>query len=275
MQEKSDLAGAPACDYGHPRARFRGPECDFRRRHIAYLGGRETMGRFMGQPFSVMVEQATGYGALNLGQNNAGVEFFARFQGLDQLTRRASHVVIEISSAALQSNRYYRVHPVRNDRITSISEECGLGEAIGDAHFIRHFLSTAAQDNPHLFTKLRRHLAAHWVLKMQNLIAQFQVPVHLLWFSPKSPDNVSHAPLAADPLFVDRTMLNALWPHVENLIEVPLTHQTRVEEDPQLEFTVDQAAAAGQMLGQAAHYRATRAIVDSLRKCDSKQKRPA
>ena len=60
--------------YGTSRISFRGPKKDLGGRYVAFLGGSETYGKFLQEPFPDLVEQALDLTCVNLGYMNAGID---------------------------------------------------------------------------------------------------------------------------------------------------------------------------------------------------------
>ena len=73
---EAGLSYAP-CRYGTSRILFRGPRRPLDGRYIAFIGGTETYGRFIENPFPALVEAALGDVCVNFGMINASVDAFA------------------------------------------------------------------------------------------------------------------------------------------------------------------------------------------------------
>ncbi len=104
------------CRYGASKLMFRGPRRKADGTHVAVLGGCETYGKFIAHPYPDLLEKAVGRPVLNLGLQNAGVDVFLQDKTVGELCQSAAVTVIELTGAHNTSNRFYGVHPRRNDR---------------------------------------------------------------------------------------------------------------------------------------------------------------
>ena len=95
---------------------FRGPQRPLDGRYLAFLGGTETFGKFYDSPFPALVERRIGTPCVNLGAVNAGVDVHARDATVLAACHDAAATVIQLPGVQNQSNRFYSVHPRRNDR---------------------------------------------------------------------------------------------------------------------------------------------------------------
>lgn len=237
------------CDYGYSRFKFRGPQCDVARPHVAYLGGAETFGRFLRQPYPDLVRQGTGLGALNLGVVNAGVDLYLKNPRFLHLTQQAQAIVIELPGAAQLSNPYYDVHPLRNDRVLRPHPQ--LRRMFPDIdwiniHFIRHFLGQLYAQSPADFDHIVKGVQQTWITRMQELITQFHQPVHLLWCN-----NDAGGDAATTPLFVTAQMVDKLR-HLATSVTEITAHPVPVSREQRLIEGMN-APPSALSLGQATH----------------------
>lgn len=107
--------------YGSSRLLFRGPRRPLDGRQIAFVGGSETYGRCVAEPFPRLVEAALGAPCVNFGQVNGSIDVAVNDPLLMQACREAVVSVVEVTGALNMSNRFYQVHPRRNDRLTRVS----------------------------------------------------------------------------------------------------------------------------------------------------------
>jgi len=256
------------CRYGTSRAMFRGPRRRTDGPYFCFLGGTATYGRFVPRPFPGLVEDALGVPCLNLGQPNAGPDAFLRDGGVVDLAAGARAVVVEVTGAQALSNRYYAVHPRRNDRFLKAS---GLMRKVfpetdfTEFHFTRHLLHALQARSEERFEMLVAELREAWIARMETLIAKLKAPVLLLWFADHAP--VSGArPVAGfdDPLFVTRGMLDALRPKVLDVVEAVASPAALTPRTHGMVFNELEAAAAAECLGPVAHREAAERIVAHL-----------
>lgn len=185
-------AAAPedaACRYGVSRLLFRGPQRDVRGPFCVVLGGTETYGRYVARPFPDLLEQALGVPVVNLGLRNAGLDAFVQDADVMALVGRARAVVVQVLGAQNLSNRFYAVHPRRNDRflgghasLRALFPEVDFTEF----NFTRHLLQTLYRVSAERFALVAAELRAVWEDRMRTLLAQAQRPV-LLWAAPVAP----------------------------------------------------------------------------------------
>ena len=68
---------------------------------------------------------------------------------------------------------------------------------------------------------VEHELKEAWVSRMKSLVSRIGSRVVLLWLADHAPEaKATFTPEAADPLFVDRAMLQAVEPFVSGMVEV-------------------------------------------------------
>ncbi len=264
-EEKGALAPEEiSCRYGASRLQCRGPLRDPGRGYLAFLGGQETYGRFVADPFVSLIERDLGRDCVNLGCLNGGLDAYLQDDDLLSITRGADLAVIQVSGAQNLGNSYYRVHPRRNDRfLTATPELRALFPEVDftEFHFNTHLLLSLYRRSPERFATVRAALEQTWLLRMRALIAAIDVPVMLLWLRYAGPEAAQKvAPLRANPLLIRRDMLDALGRECAGLVEVAVAASEAVGEVGQMRCTPLQRPGAGQLIGPAMH----RVIADRL-----------
>lgn len=192
------------CRYGQSRHVFRGPARDLSLPFVAALGGSETYGRFVAEPWPALVEAATGFRMVNLAVPHAGPDAYLADPGVIEVIRKARAVVLQCPGAANLSNPFYAVHPRRNDRF--LRAQPPLVRLYPEVdfthfHFTGHLLTTLRDLSPHRFGRLAEGLRRTWVARMQALVDAPGVPVVLLWMGPAPPG------AAGDPVAVEAAMV--------------------------------------------------------------------
>lgn len=213
------------CRYGDSRLVFRGPKRRLIDPYALFLGGTKTYGKFIEHPFPDLLEEQLGFRMVNMAFVNAGVDVFLSDTILTEAARDARVTVVQVIGAHNLSNRYYKVHPRRNDRFISASaimQQAFREIDFTEFSFTRHMLSTLQQRCPGRFEMLVEELQAIWVERMKVLLGRIGSPTCLLWLASRRPDDppsidemVSH-----DPLFVTGEMLTQLVPRIDEYIEV-------------------------------------------------------
>ncbi len=265
------LSYAP-CRYGSSRLLFRGPRRPLDGRHIAFVGGAETFGRFLPRPFPALVEEALGEVCVNLGQVNASAEAFLADPVVPGACRDAALTVVEVTGAANLSNRFYSVHPRRNDRFlraSSVMRAVFPEVDFAEVCFTRHLLSHLHARAPDRFPILREELQTAWLARMRTFLDRIGPRAVLLWLSPHLPSDLPWEerpdPLAREPLFVTRRMLDSLRPLVRGVVMVQPSAGALQRRAEGLVCRPHERAAAAVLLGAPAHREAAAALSSSIR----------
>ena len=246
--------------FGRSQSRFRGPRPDLRRPYLAFLGGTETFGRFVPQPFPQLLQARLGTVCANFANANAGPGFFLEDPSVLLATGDARATVIAVMGAQNLSNRFYRVHPRRNDRVIATSgflKTLFPGLDTGDIHFTGHLLETLSGLDAARFEIVVEELKLAWVARMSTLLERIRGRTVLLWAAahppPEPGDGVYRAPLAPAPRFVDQAMIDRISPLVTQVVEYVASDQARAAGCKGMVFTPSEARAAQEMPGPAMH----------------------
>ncbi|MGH1330505.1 MAG: DUF6473 family protein [Paracoccaceae bacterium] len=258
------------CRYGKSKLLFRGPRKKLEGDYIAVLGGTETYGKFVEAPFPALLEQELDLPVANLGCVNAGTDVFTNDQTVMEICGKARVTVIQIAGAQNMSNRFYAVHPRRNDRFlraSTLLKTIYREIDFTDFNFTRHLLSTLCETSPEKFAMVRQELKDAWVARMKTMLAKVGSKVVLVWMANHSPDDGDAVEcLGADPLFVDRKMLDELRPLVKDIVEVVASEDEVEAGFERMVFADMDAPTAREMLGPIVHARAADALADSIAK---------
>ena len=154
------------CRYGTSKLTFRGPRRALEGPYVAFLGGIVTFGKFIEQPFPLRVEHLMGVTSVNFGQVNAGLDVFANDASILEVAAQSKVTVMEATGAANMSNRFYTVHPRRNDRFLHAMPD--LRRLYHDVDFTQfsfthHMLGHLQQKDAVRFTEVQRVLQRTWV----------------------------------------------------------------------------------------------------------------
>lgn len=260
------------CRYGASKLLYRGPKRAMDKPHVAFLGGTETYGKFIADPFPALVQEALGVPCINLGFPNAGIDAIVHDPFLIGAAGRADVTVLQIVGAQNLTNRFYSVHPRRNDRFVSASPllKTIFAEVdFADFNFNKHMLSHLQVISPDRFEVVCEELRQAWQARMRMLLSQITGKTVLLWLSDHSaedaekpnPDGI--VGLGSDPLLITRKMIDLIKPLVTEVVEVAAPQP---EGAFGMIFSEMEEPAAKEMLGPVAHEMAAKALVPVLQK---------
>ncbi|MDR5653142.1 DUF6473 family protein [Ruixingdingia sedimenti] len=212
------------CRYAASRLVFRGPRARLDRPYAVALGGIETYGKFIADPWPARLARATGRAVVNLGCVNAGLDSYLADPDLTAIAARADLRVVQVLGAQNLTNRYYAVHPRRNDRFLRATPQ--LQRLFPDVDFTeftftRHLLGALARRGPERFPAVVRELRRCWAERMEALFDRIGGPTILLWIGETAPPPPTAAPrIDRDPPLVDAAMLAAAARRAESLVQV-------------------------------------------------------
>lgn len=268
------------CRYGRSRLLFRGPRRRLDGDYALFLGGTHTYGRFIKTPFPALVEAGTGLRCVNFGWQNAGVDAFLNDITVMEVAAKARVTVVQVMGAQNMSNRFYSVHPRRNDRFLNASvvmKQLFRDVDFTEFSFNRHMLSVVRSLSADRYGMIRDELKAAWLARMHHLLQGIGGRIILLWFADHAPavHDTAHGAgqreratqgddLGADPLFVDRAMIDALRPRVTEVVEVVASRAALDQGTQGMVFSPLEAPAAAEMLGPMAHQEAAAALQPAL-----------
>ena len=255
------------CRYGNSKVLFRGPRRSLERPFISFFGGTTTYGKFIGTPFPDLVEEAIGVPCINFGCVNGSVDVIANDPFLRDISSKARATVLQVTSPRNMSNRFYRVHPRRNDRFV---EPSPLLRAIfrdvdfAEFNFTNHMLKRLEAVSADRFRPVVEELRAAWIARMRLVLSQIQGKSVLLWASDQSPENTG-GDIDADPAFVTRAMLEEVIPFASSYVEVVASQHAIEAGTEGMVYTEYEAPAARMMLGPQMHKDIANALSDALK----------
>lgn len=256
------------CRYGECRVAFRGPQRDLSNSYVAFLGGTETFGRFVVTPFPELVEGQLGLGCVNLGVANAGPDLYLQDPAILDIIRGARAVVVQATGVQNVSNRYYRVHPRRNDRFIAATEALGAlypEVDFTEFHFTRHLLQALHDVSPRRFQAVAENLCHTWTARMSRLIGMLDAPVIAFAFGSAVSADAS-GPLEGPPGLSDQVMVETLRPCATSLLKIVPSDQARAEGTLDMVFDKQERAVAEQLPGPLAHDEVADAVEIELRR---------
>lgn len=258
------------CRYGASKLMFRGPKRKLDGNFCAVLGGNETYGRFIDRPYPALVEDATSIKMVNFGCMNAGVDVYLNDPGVIDLCANARVTVVQVMGAQNMTNRFYAVHPRRNDRFlraSSLLKTIYREVDFTEFHFTRHMLKGLQERSPERFEVVADELKAAWVARMQLLLRRIPGKTLLLWIADHAPAASAAPPrLDREPLLVDRDMISAVSVHATEYVEAISSPAARDLGTEGMVCSVTDEAAAAELPGPAVHAEVARALAPVLRR---------
>ncbi|WP_299652454.1 DUF6473 family protein [uncultured Tateyamaria sp.] len=254
------------CRYGNSKVLFRGPRRSLDAPFVAFFGGSATYGKFVRTPFPDLVEQSLGTTCVNFGSLNGGVDVFATDPYLREVSGMAQTTVIQITSPRNMSNRFYRVHPRRNDRFVEASS---LLRAIyrevdfAEFNFTNHMLSRLHLVSPERFQTVVEELQMAWVARMRLVLSQIPGRTVLLWAGCHAPEEAAND-LDSDLGLVSRDMVNKVSELATEYVEAVMSEDAVKAGTEGMVFGEMDAPAAKTMLGPVAHREIAQALVSVL-----------
>lgn len=258
------------CRYGTSKLLFRGPRRDLDTPYLAFIGGTETYGKFIEQPFPARVEKVIGTTCANFGFPNAGIDAFAHDPFVVNAALKAKITVIQVLGAQNMTNRFYAVHPRRNDRFVSASQLLSTiyrEVDFADFHFTKHMLNRLLIVSPDRFETVRAELQQAWLARMRLMLGQIKGKTILLWLAdhePQSNDATADPTLGSDPLFVTREMIDEIAQYATKVVEAVASKEVISAGTDGMVFSQMEAMAAAEMMGPGAHEEAADALIKAI-----------
>lgn len=253
------------CRYGTSRLLFRGPRRDIERAYVAILGGSETYGKFVPDPFPDLIERDLGLPVANFGCMNAGPDVFLNEESVTAIAAQACVTVVQLLGAQNLSNRFYAVHPRRNDRFLGASSQLRAifpRVDFTEFNFTRHMLRALQHSSADRFEVVAEELRAAWVARMKLLLSRLTGPTILLWMADAIPPTPTRrVELTRNPLLVDVEMVAAIRPRATGYVQVITSAHARAQGVQGMAFGPLEAPAAATVPGPLAHREVAEALV--------------
>lgn len=254
------------CSYGASRITFRGPAISLDRGYTAVIGGSETFGRYIEDPFCERVGDLTGRFVANMGVINGSVDAFTQDEGTMAVLSAADTVVVQVMGAANISNRFYSVHPRRNDRFlrhSILMETLFQDVDFSDFSFTRHMLIALQDSSPEKFAIIQQELREAWVARMRLLLTRLPARKILLWI-----EGVAQSPLGEEPLFVTVDMMQKLEPLIDKLVHCDVSATQDAGQLDEMIFPQIDTASALLSLSSEGHERVAHALARAIGRQD-------
>lgn len=254
------------CRYGKSKLLFRGPRRRLDGVFCAAMGGTETYGKFVQDPWPALLEARIGLPVVNFGYLNAGVDVFAHEPQVTDVSRKACLSIIQLMDAHNMSNRFYAVHPRRNDRFlraSSLMRSVFPEIDFTEFNFTRHMLNALRLRAPDRYEMLVEELRTAWVARMGMLLNRVEGRKILLWigdYTRASDGDEGAAQSLLTPQMVEQVRQNA-----DDLVFVQPSDSARAAGTDGMHFGPLEAAAAAEMPGPLVHTEIAAALEPAVR----------
>jgi hypothetical protein len=257
------------CRYGNSKLLFRGPRRKLEGRYCTVLGGSETYGKYISDPFPALLEKQLNLPVVNFGYMNAGADVFLNEPAIVDACNRAKITVVQLLGAHNMTNRFYAVHPRRNDRFlrsSALMKTIFRDVDFTEFHFTRHMLLSLKKLSPERYALLESELKAAWVSRMRLLLQKIVGRTVILWLGDHHPNGESRDDLGLEPLLVDQEMIDAVRPFATDLVRVMPSHGARSAGTGGMLYTPLDAPVAAEMPGPLIHEEIAAALAPVLRR---------
>ena len=220
------------CGFEGTRLRFRGPAPSLDEPYIAVLGGSETFGKYIKDPYPNLLNSWLDRPVANLGVAQAGLSLFSEEQWLLDAASNADLTIFQVLGAQNMSNRLYSVHARRNDRFLAVSpalREIFPDMDFAEINFTGHLLETMQRASKAGFDVVVEELKWAWVQRMRRIVTTIRSEVMLLWVSDHAPAQTQNNLTEYDPHFVDQEMMNAISGDIAGIIDVRIPRSMSLE----------------------------------------------
>jgi len=254
------------CQYDTSRVEFRGPRVSLDGPYTAVVGASEVYGKYVEDPFTDQVAERTGRRIVNLGVVNGGLDTFVLDDAILRVLANAETVVVQAMGAQNMSNRYYTVHPRRNDRFLKQSlqmTQLYRDVDFSDFSFTRHMLASLKARSPGRFAKVEAELRKAWVSRMRMLFSRIPGKRVLLMI-----ENRHDRGLGPEPLFINAEMLQELEGSIDRIVQCDVTDTASEAGLEEMIFPEEEREAASQMLNPSGHARVADALSKAVRRAD-------
>ena len=256
------------CRYGTSKLLFRGPRRRLDGAYCAFLGGSETYGKYVEDPYPALLEQGFDMPMVNFGYMNAGADVFLNEPAIVDACNKARVTVIQLLGAHNMSNRFYAVHPRRNDRFLRASQ---LMKTIfrevdfTEFHFTRHMLLSLKARSLEKYALIEAELKSAWVARMRLLLQKISGRTVLLWVGDHHPFGATRDALGQEPLLLDGDMVAEIRSFATHFVHADPSDAAQLAGTAGMLYADLDAPAAAQMPGPRIHQEIAAALVPVLK----------
>ena len=256
------------CRYGTSKLMFRGPAKSLARDYVTFLGGTETYGKFVQAPFPSLVEWETGIDCVNLGCLQAGPDVYLHDPKVIDICNGAKAVVLQIPHACNLSNRFFSVHPRRNDRFLRASTMLqALYHDIDftDFTFVRHMLTTLKDCSGERYELVIEEMQKAWGKRMCDLLDRIDTPTYVFGLRKHHVlDATSEQPLGGDPLHVSDKMVLDLEKHCTQIAWITPSQEAVKASQIGMIYPVEDAKVCDGIMGPVAHKEVAKTLTEKF-----------
>ena len=252
------------CSFEGTKLQFRGPAVDMDQPFVAVLGGSETFGKYVTDPFPSVLGRWLGLPVMNFGVAHAGLSLFSEEQWLLDMASRADLTVLQVLGAQNMSNRLYSVHSRRNDRFLGVSpalREVFPTVDFAEINFTGHLMSALRDASRPGFELVVDELKWAWIQRMHRILSIIRGDVLLVWISDRRPAETRHVLGEAEPHFIDQAMLDELGDQIIGVAEYVRPQPGTLDGK---HFAPGEREAARLLPGPRDHAGLAEAVVDAL-----------
>nr|WP_253276903.1 DUF6473 family protein [Ruegeria sp. 6PALISEP08] len=188
---------------------------------------------------------------MNFGSLFCGVEAMLGDPALLKLVKASEICVLQAPDLPCQSNRFYRVHPRRNDRFLEPSHDLvQLYPEVDftEVHFVRHLLDRLRTNQDARFEIVAQELRDAWLRACSELIRRIKPPVILLWLHVQR-----RTGMHSDPVLPDAAMIEQLRPLCTSVVECSVRVAAESDALEDVLFGTLQQPMAEHVIGPSAH----------------------
>ena len=200
-------------------APIRGPQFDMGcKPYFSTIGAAQTFGRFVTDPFPILISKKIQLEVLNLGFSGAGPSFFLKSQEIINFINKSKFCIIQIPSGRSVENSIFATST--NQGLLIEKKDPGKTE-----HFAEYaYQKLISMGNLELLSSIRNETRLNYLYEMIELLSLIKVPKILFYFSQRDTDyqeglgNIGEY-LGQFPHFVNEKMINVIKKYADNLVK--------------------------------------------------------
>ena len=256
------------CRYPGSKLMFRGPKRELESPFIAFVGGSETYGKFIEHPFPALLEEELDMPCINFGCMHAGVDLILNDRMLTNAMKSSALTVVQVSSPRNMSNRFYSVHPRRNDRFlkpSKLLKSIYRDVDFSQFNFTKHLLTELRDISSERFSDVVDELQEAWRARMRSLLSQSEGKTVILWMSDHAPQQAFDT-FGSDPWFVTQDLIDEIKQDATEYVEVVASKAAREAGTNGMHYSDLEEPAARHALSPLVHQEAAEQLEPVLRR---------